>query len=707
MKQLTLSLKNGKIEVIEIPIPNIDDNSVLIKNKYSLISSGTEGSLIEFGKSNFFKKVINQKDKVQIVFDKLKRDGLISTIKSVNNKLNNNIQLGYCSVGEVIQSNSTNFKIGQRVISNGSHAEFVTVPENLCHLVPEDVDDVDAVYTVIASIALQGVRSLSPRIGDKIIVYGLGLIGQISMQILNANGCNAIGLDIDQSKVDLTKNLGYLAYKNDNELNTKKLINNFSSELGVDSVLICAHSNDDSIINLSANYCRPEGNIVLIGSTNISINRDAFYKKQISFKVSSSYGPGRYDNNYEFGQDYPIGYVRWTANRNFGEILRLISSKKLYFKKFNSHLYKITDFEEAYDSLKKNNQVSIFKYDFDKKKDIDQLKLDTFSRKEEKELKYDVNLNTCFLGAGNFSSRYLIPYFQKEGFILDTIISNKGISANKIAKKFNFNYVSSNFDEVLSNKRINNLVISTPHNLHSEQLIKALSYKIKNIYIDKPLAINFEQLNKIKNKIKSIDYSPNIIVGYNRKFSPLIVPLKERLDFLKSPKFINININAGYIDKNHWINNKLVGGGRLIGECCHFIDLSIHLINSDVYKSKISNLNTSKIVKEESFIIQLFFKDGSIVNINYLSNGSKSYMKEKIEIYCDGANYIIEDFKKLRIFGDNSMKNMNLFFQDKGIKNLIRNFKKMVCNSETIQFHNQLKVSELILELSNNINLDE
>ena len=375
MKQLTLSLKNGKIEVIDIPIPNIDENCVLIKNKYSLISSGTESSLIDFGKSSFFKKVINQKDKVQIVFDKLKRDGLISTIKSVNDKLNNNIQLGYSSVGEVIQSKSTKFKIGQRVISNGSHAEYVTVPENLCHLVPDDVDDLDAVYTVIASVALQGVRSLSPRIGDKIIVYGLGLIGQISLQILNAHSCNAIGLDIDQSKVDLAKSLGYSAFKNDNELNTKKLINNFSSEFGVDSVLICAHSNEDTIINLSANYCRPEGNIVLIGSTNLSINRDAFYKKQISFKVSSSYGPGRYDNNYEFGQDYPIGYVRWTANRNFGEILRLISSKKLFFNKFSSNLYKISDFHIAYNSLKKNNQVSIFKYDFAKKENIDQFKL--------------------------------------------------------------------------------------------------------------------------------------------------------------------------------------------------------------------------------------------------------------------------------------------------------------------------------------------
>ena len=707
MKQLTLSLKNGKIEVIDIPIPNIDENSVLIKNKYSLISSGTESSLIDFGKSSFFKKVINQKDKVQIVFDKLKRDGLISTIKSVNDKLNNNIQLGYSSVGEVIQSKSTKFKIGQRVISNGSHAEYVTVPENLCHLVPDDVDDLDAVYTVIASIALQGVRSLSPRIGDKIIVYGLGLIGQISLQILNAHSCNAIGLDIDQSKVDLAKSLGYLAFKNDDELNTKKLINNFSSEFGVDSVLICAHSNEDTIINLSANYCRPEGNIVLIGSTNLSINRDAFYKKQISFKVSSSYGPGRYDNNYEFGQDYPIGYVRWTANRNFGEILRLISSKKLFFNKFSSNLYKISDFHIAYNSLKKNNQVSIFKYDFAKKENIDQFKLETFVRKEEKESNFDINLNTCVLGAGNFSSRFLIPYFKKEGFILHTIVSNKGISANKIAKKFNFNFVSSDLDEALSDKKINTLVISTPHNLHSEQLIKALSYKIKNIYIDKPLAINFEQLNKIKNKIKDIDYSPNILIGYNRKFSPLIVPLKERLDFIKSPKFINININAGYIDKNHWINDKLVGGGRLIGECCHFIDLSLHLINSDVYKSKITNLNTSQIVREESFIIQLFFKDGSIANINYLANGSKSYMKEKIEIYCDGANYIIEDFKKLKIFGDNHLKNMSLFFQNKVIKNLIHNFKKMVTNSETIEFQNQIKVSELILELSKNINSDE
>jgi len=706
MKQLTLSLKNGKIEVIDIPIPNIDDNSVLIKNKYSLISSGTEGSLIEFGESNFIKKIINQKDKVQIVFDKLKRDGLISTLQTVNNKLNDNIPLGYCSIGEVIGSSSNNFEVGQKVVSNGPHAEYVTVPENLCHQVPDNISDLDAVFTVIASISLQGVRSLDPKIGDKIVVYGFGLIGQITLQILSACGCNVIGLDIDQKRIDLAKSLGISAFKNDDLNDTKKIIDNFSSNVGADGVIICAHSKEDSIINQSANYCRQEGKIILIGSTNLSINRDFFYKKQISFKVSSSYGPGRYDNNYEFGQDYPIGFVRWTANRNFGEILRLIQSKKLSFKSFISGTYKLNEFYNAYESLKKGELVSVFEYNYHNENNTPKI-FNINNKKKNFQSNNDIIMNTCFIGSGNFSSRFLIPHFKKEGFNLHTVISNKGISAHKVAKKFNFEYISSNIDDVLKDENINNVVISTPHHLHSDQLLKAIKFKKKNIYIDKPLAINLEQINEIKKCINSIDYKPNIIIGYNRKFSPLILFLRERLNQISSPKFINININAGFILKEHWINDKNIGGGRLVGEGCHFIDLSLDLINSKLIKSNSIKVKTSKTINEESFLINLYFEDSSVVNINYMANGSKSYIKEKIEVFCNRSNYIIEDFKNLKVYGDSKLKNKNLFFQDKGLKNLINEFKNSIVNNKPFDLIKQIEVSELVLSLSKNISSDE
>jgi threonine dehydrogenase-like Zn-dependent dehydrogenase/predicted dehydrogenase len=707
MKQITLSLKNGKIEVIDIPIPSLEDNSVLVKNRFSLISSGTEGSLINFGESNYLKKILNQKDKVQLVLEKLKRDGLFSTFNTVSEKLNNSLPLGYCSVGEVIKSTSKDFVKGQRVICNGPHAEYVSVPTNLCHNVPDNVNDLDAVFTVIASISLQGIRSLDPKIGDKVVVFGLGLIGQITMQLLNASGCDVIGLDINSNKVDHVKKSGYSAYKCDNIANTQKFINYFSSQVGVDGVIICTHTNDNSIINQSASFCRPEGKIILVGTADITINRDSFYKKQISFKVSSSYGPGRYDKKYELGQDYPIGFVRWTANRNFGEILRLLSTNKIKFQSLISEKYEITDFQKAYDSLKSDNLASVFDYGKIEKENNTQKSQNKVFKRNIINTDHKTIMNTCFLGAGNFSSRFLIPLFKKEGFILHTVISSKGINANRVADKYKFSYVSSSFDDVLKDKSINNIVISTPHYLHSDQLIKSLLYKKKNIYIDKPLAINRTQLNEIIKVKSELDYNPNIIIGFNRKFSPLIVYLKNRLDVINSPKFINMNINAGFIDNDHWINDKSIGGGRLIGEGCHFIDLSIFLINSELINSEILGFDVTKKVKEESFIINLSFRDGSIVNINYLSNGSKSFMKEKIDIYANGSNYIIEDFKKLKVYGDKSIKDKKLFIQDKGIRNLIKEFKKNIINEDHFNFENQIKVSEVIIRLSEKINSDD
>ena len=699
MKQLILSLKSGKINLIDIPIPIKSDNSILIQNTHSLISSGTEGSLINFGKKNLINKAIKEKDRLKIVYDKIKRDGLLSTFNAINDKLENQIPLGYSSLGYVIESTNSKFKVGDRVISNGSHAEFVSVPVNLCHKVPSEVSSEDAVFTIIASIGLQGVRALDPKLGEVIVVYGLGLIGLIVCQILIANGCKVIGIDINEERVNLAKKYGVISFKFENKEFTKKIIYNNSSDQGADGVLICAHTSNSSIINDSADFCGSEGRIVLLGSTPISINRESFYKKQIKFTVSSSYGPGRYDNNYENGQDYPIGFVRWTLNRNFNEILRLLDIKKISFSALISNIYQLKDYEKAYKNLNKSLGI-IFNYNSSINSSITK----SIKISEKKSQQSDNNMNTCFIGAGNFSSRFLMPLFKKNGFIMHTVISNNGISSKRVADKFGFKNISSDLISTLKNKEINNIIISTPHNLHSKQLIECFKNNKMNVYIDKPLAINLEELNDLKNEFQKYKLlNSNILVGFNRKFSPHVLKLKEHLKKFNSPMFINMNINAGTIPKDHWINNKKIGGGRLIGEGCHFIDLACHLIDSKVVSSSIKEFKTSKIIESESFTISLVFNDSSIANINYLANGSKSYTKEKIEIFCNGSNYIINDFKKLEIFGDNTLNNMNLFFQDKGIDNTIKFFKSMIEGKSFYSFEEQIEVSELIINFSNKL----
>ena len=676
MKFLSQNLFSGKIDLNEAPLPKLEENEVLIKSIYSLISSGTERSMIEFGKSNILKKINNNKERVKTVFDKISNDGLKTTLNAVIKKINKPIQIGYSNLGVVVDSRCQNFKVGDKVISNGFHAEYVKVGKNLCVHVPKEVDDLDAIFSILGSIALNGIRKLNTQINENIVIFGFGLIGNIVSKILKANGVNIFIVEIDENKRNEAEQNGYI-FCNPKKNNWQSIILNNTKNYGCDGAIICSNSkNSEPIIN-AAKILRKLGKIVLIGEASIEIPRKLFYDKEIQFEISKSYGPGRYEYKYEnLGLDYPYEYVRWTENRNIETILNLLKKKVISFDSLVYKTLKIDEFKEAYRIIlsKTTHKAVIFKYENNSTPAINL---------KENRVKIRTTSNEfSSIGAGNQALSILFPLFKKK-IKLGYICGNSSANLYNSLKKFGFKGSVENEDELYKNKNVKNLIINTPHHLHAESIIKCIKYN-KNVFIEKPVAITIDQINNIIKCLKLNKTNPIIRTNYNRRYSPYIQTIKKNLLNLNSKKTIQININTkDYSQTAGWLSDKNKSGGIIIGEACHFIDLSKYIIEKEIQNFKINK------TKNSDFQITLNFSDDSCSQINYFFTGTSKYPKEHIKIFSDNDVIEINNFKNFKSYKKNIKSN---FFstQDKGHENSIEDFIQKV-GGQSIQ-----KIEEIL-----------
>lgn len=698
MKQILQYLNTGKTEVSEVPVPNVSPGSLLIKTSKTLISSGTERMLVEFGKAGLINKAIKQPEKLKLVFNKFTTDGLKPTIESVFNKLDQPLPLGYCNMGIIseVGYGVDNFNKGDRVVSNGKHAEVVNVPKNLCAKVPDIVSDEEASFTVIGSVALQGIRLIKPTLGESFVVIGLGLVGLMTVQLLRANGCRVLGLDIDKEKLSIAEKFGAQVVDLNKE-NPLDVANIFSSGRGVDGTIITAATSSNEPMHQAAQMCRKRGRIVLVGISGLNISREDFYKKELTFQVSASYGPGRYDPNYEEkGYDYPIGFVRWTEQRNFETILELIASGALDVKTLISHRYNIDQAEKAYELIsdKKSSLGILLSYPgveiTERSKNIS-LSKNVSAKKDKKKI-----VNISFIGSGNYASSVLIPAFKATGVNLISIASKTGVRGTHVGNKYGFSETTTDINNLLKNDKTEAVVIATNHNSHADFVIKALKEK-KNVFVEKPLCLTLNELEEIKAIYKSTEI---LMIGFNRRFAPQIKKIKSLLSNINEPKSFIMTINAGDIPKDHWTQDLDLGGGRIIGEACHFIDLLRFLAGENIIKSQIQFMDSST---KDTASIQLTFLDGSIGSIHFFANGSKSLPKERLEVYARGGVLQLNNYQKLTGYGWPGFKKMNLWQQDKGQKACSKAFIEAISegNSSPIPIEEVLEVSEISIKLAN------
>ena len=673
MKQLLQDLSSGETLIVDSPAPMLQNSSLKIASNVSLISAGTERMLVEFAQSSYIDKARKQPEKVKMVLDKVATDGLMMTYDAVKSKLSQPIPLGYSNVGVVkeISPGVSGFQVGDRVVSNGAHADIVTVKNNLCARIPDNVDDDSAVFTVVGSIGLQGVRLAKPTLGELFVVVGAGLIGLLVIQLLKANGCRVLAIDFDDNKLKLAAQFGAETCNPLTGGDALSQASIMSRDRGVDGVIITASSKSNEPIKQAAQMCRKRGRIILVGVVGLEIDRSDFYEKEIVFQVSCSYGPGRYDPSYEEdGNDYPIGYVRWTEQRNFEAFLDLLSTGVINVKPLISSRFEFTDASTAYKELSSNSSGLGILLDYNSETKLRlsrSLKLDP-----QKQFDRDSPI-IGFIGAGNYASRILIPAFKAAGGQLHTLVTANGVNSVIHGKNARFFKASTDVSKMLAESEVNTVVIATQHNTHSKYVINSLNSN-KHVWVEKPLAIDRDSLKLIEsayydahNKNPRIS-GPQLMVGFNRRFAPQVQKMHELLRGIKAPKSLIFTINAGFIPKDHWTQDPLVGGGRIIGECCHFIDLMRFLVGQKIISvsGRPMAAGSSKTILEDRSSITLGFEDGSFGTIMYLANGASNFPKERIEVFTDGKVLQLDNFRKLKGYGWKGFKKMNLWIQDKG-----------------------------------------
>ncbi|MCK3685167.1 bi-domain-containing oxidoreductase [Maribellus sp. YY47] len=680
MKQIIQDLKKGNTILEEVPAPQVKAGTLLIKTTRSLVSLGTERMLVEFGKAGFIDKARQQPDKVKQVLDKMKAEGILPTLEAVFNKLNQPLPLGYCNVGvvEAVGKGVHRFKVGDRIASNGNHAEYVCVPENLCAKIPDGVSDEEAAFTVIGSIGLQGIRLCNPTFGETIVVIGLGLIGLVTAELLKANGCRVIGYDFDQQKVDMARSKGITAFNPAQGTDPVKFVQEATNETGADGVIITASAKSDEVIHQAADMSRKRGRIILVGVIGLNIRRDDFYKKELTFQVSCSYGPGRYDENYEQkGQDYPLPYVRWTEQRNFEAILQAMESGQLDVKPLITEQVALEQYDEIYGDMRKKGSIaSILVYPENAKRNSSViLKESSFGQKSPSG---DLGVKGAgifgIIGAGNFTSSTIIPGMNAAGAQLKAIASAGGLSAKTLAKKGNIAVASSDYKELLNDSDIDTVMITTRHNLHASMTLEALQAG-KNVFVEKPLCLTEEELEEIAASTTSPrndGTAPMVVVGFNRRFAPLAQTMKKHLG--EGAKNIVATMNAGFIPPEVWVHDLAIGGGRIIGEACHYIDLCTYLAGSKVTAVCMNSMGVNPEENTDNASILLKYENGSNAVINYFANGSKAYSKERIEAFAQEKTMIIDNWRTLTAYGVRGFSKQKTRL-DKGHKN---QFKQLV-----------------------------
>jgi predicted dehydrogenase/threonine dehydrogenase-like Zn-dependent dehydrogenase len=668
MKQVLQSLKDGRTQLADVPSRRVGAGELLIRTSVSLVSAGTERMLIDFAKGNWLEKARQQPDKVRMVLEKARTDGLAATLEAVQSKLDQPLALGYCNVGVVaeIGAGVEGFAIGDRVVSNGKHAQVVCVPKNLCARVPEMVGDEQAAFTVLAAIGLQGVRLVNPTLGECVVVTGLGLIGLLTAQLLRAQGCRVLGIDLDPARLAMAQNFGVEVVdlsRGDDPLASAAA---FSRGRGVDAVLITASSKSNQPVSQAAKMCRQRGRIVLVGVTGLELSRADFYEKELSFQVSCSYGPGRHDPAYEEGgQDYPVGFVRWTEQRNFEAVLDLMASKHLNALPLISHRFPIHRAEEAYALLtsKIPSLGILLEYPAPNAQPIRAL---TERAVFLSKLRAKAKPSICFLGAGNYGSRVLIPAFKATGASLHTLVSSGGVSAAHHGRKHGFTRASTDAAAMLTDPEIDTVVVATRHDSHGAYVLQTLQAG-KHVFVEKPLCLTLQELTEIEGEIAKHP-SLRLMVGFNRRFAPQVLKMKSLLAGVPEPKAFVMTVNAGAIPAEHWTQDLTVGGGRIIGEACHFVDLLQFLAAAPIVsvQAVALGLRHTSFMGDDEVTCILSFADGSVGTVHYLANGHRSFAKERLEVFCAGRILQLDNFRRLRGFGWPGFKKMNLWRQDKG-----------------------------------------
>lgn len=688
MKQLTQNYKTGKINVEDVPMPVVRSGCVLVKNCISLISVGTERSKVQMGKKNLIQKAFSRPDLAKQVLLKVRQEGIVSVFHKVMHRLEAASPLGYSCTGRIIEvgENVGGFNVGDRVACAGAgfanHSEYICVPVNLCVGVPEDVGLEEAAFTTIGAIALQGVRQSGVKLGENVCVIGLGLLGQVTTQILLAAGCRVLGIDIDEDKVRLAQNLGItksVLFRNDIE----KITHNFTNGFGFDSVIITAASISNDPIILAGKICRDRARVVIVGDVRIDIPRRDYYQKELQVIMSRSYGPGRYDSLYEEkGIDYPIGYVRWTEKRNMEEFLHLVDERKIKIDQLITHRFRIEDAPQAYEIISGKRKESclgiILEYTQEEKIEPKHISIQPITRSENRPLgqirkEFSDGVKMGFIGAGNFASGVLLPNITKiKDAQLSAICSASGLSAKNAAVKFGFHYAASSIEEILKDNNINTVFIVTTHNLHSQLTVKSLNAQ-KVTFVEKPLCLTKEELKEI---MDAASCNPNLMVGFNRRFSAHTKFVRESLNQRQGNCVVSCRVNAGTIPKNSWIYDPDIGGGRVLSEVCHFVDLLYYLIGAKPEWVFAYNLGGKDpdVRLSDNLIVSIKFSDGSLGSIIYTSKGDVASGKEYIEIFADGAVLKIDDFKISTISRNGRIRRFKSTGQDKGHQEELRQF---------------------------------
>ncbi|MCX6290199.1 MAG: bi-domain-containing oxidoreductase [Bacteroidetes bacterium] len=674
MEQLTQSLKNGEMQLLEVPYPALSKGCVLVRNHYSLISAGTEGKTVKDARLGYLGKARARKEEVKKVIEAAKTFGLLNTYKMVMNKLDAPAALGYCCAGEVIavSSDVKDFRVGDFVACGGgtaNHAEVVAVPVNLCVKFDETILPQYAAFTTLGAIAMQGIRQADLRLGENCVVIGLGLIGQLTVQILNAAGVKTIGIDVDPKMVLLASENGCMLALERSKDDLENQVLNFTDSYGTDAVIITAGTDSHDPIDLAGVLCRKKGKVVVVGAVPTGFKRPNYFKKELDLRMSSSYGPGRYDPEYEEeGIDYPYAYVRWTENRNMQSFVELLKNKKIHLEKLLTHVFDFRSAPDAYQMIVDKSEPFlglVLKYDVKKEpKHTIHLHENKFKPGE---------VNAGLIGAGSFGQNFLLPAMK--GLVnFVGVATARANNARNIGDKYGFNYCAGNADELFKDQNINTIFIATRHDSHAEYVLKAMQNG-KHVFTEKPLCLHESELEKIRNEYATSGV--RLMVGFNRRFAPLVSKIKSV--FNSGPVAIHYRVNAGIIPPDHWVHDAKTGGGRIVGELCHFIDLCMYLANSRITGVS-AYVMDDKAKLDDTLTVNIRFANGSVANVSYFSNGNKNLEKEYLEVFGNGMVARLEDFKMLTIFGKS--ENRQTAALDKGHKAEMEAFIRAVKSGE-------------------------
>ncbi|RJR20356.1 MAG: oxidoreductase [Desulfobacteraceae bacterium] len=680
MEQLTQKLKDGQMTVLEAPMPSLAAGKLLVQNLYSLVSAGTEGSTVKTARSSLIEKARQRPQQVKQVLDVLRQQGPAQTYRTVMKKLDAYSPLGYSCVGQVlgIGVGVQGFQVGDWVACGGltaCHAEIVSVPENLCLRLHPDTDLKQAAYNTLGAIAMQGVRQADLRLGEKCAVIGLGLLGQLTCLLLRAAGIRVCGIDIDPYAVETAgKHCTDLALLRSSE-GIEGIIHEFTGGLGCDAVIITAATDSLDPINFAGAIARKRGTIVVVGAVPTGFDREPhYYKKELQIRMSCSYGPGRYDPQYEEkGIDYPPAYVRWTEKRNMETFQELIYTKKIDVSYLTTHIFKLEDAPKAYDLLLSRSEPFIgILIEYDTSKAL---------RKEKIQLKSSFTgagpsaINIGFIGAGSYAQSHLLPNIPKDkNVVLKGVMTATGTGSRSVGERFGFEFCTGDEKDIIENPEINTVFIATRHDSHAGYVLKALKAG-KNVFVEKPLCLTETELNEIAGIYSELSSKqkpfPMLMVGYNRRFSPFAQEVAKV--FPSGPLAMIYRINAGAIPPDSWIQDQDLGGGRIIGEVCHFVDL-LTFSNGSLPKTVFAQAMDAPGQLQDVVNVLLYYENGSIGTISYLANGDKSLPKERVEVYGHGVTAIIDDFKSLIIYSKGKKKEKKLLSQDKGQKSEVKAF---------------------------------